>query len=77
LYRAGHYQSGFAGLIHAAKPAGVEKMGAQLVLNDVTMFPDLHGLAAARARIIFAGDNDALLALPLPAQRPLRLSHSS
>ena len=61
----GHHQSGFAGLVHAAEPSGVV---AQFLFTDAIILPDLHRLAAARARIAVAGDDDGLLSLPLPVQ---------
>ena len=63
-----HHQSRFAGLIHAAKPARVEKRTAFLFFVEVSIFPDLHRIAAARARIAIARDHDTLLSLPFPAQ---------
>jgi hypothetical protein len=65
LVTRGHHQGGFAGLVHAAEPAGVV---AQLLFTDAIILPDLHRLAAARARIALAGDDDVLPSLPLPAQ---------
>ena len=74
LEPCGHHQSGFAGLVHAAEPAGV-KLVPQLLFTDAIVFPDLHRFAAARARIATAGDNVGLLSLPFPAQiaRPIKI----
>ena len=66
-----------AGLIHAAEPAGVEKCGTQLLIADITIRPDLHGLAAARAWIAIARNDDALLALPLSPQCGPRLNRTT
>jgi hypothetical protein len=41
---------------------------AQFLFTDAIILPDLHRLAAARARIAVAGDDDGLLSLPLPVQ---------
>ena len=65
LVACGHYQSGFAGLVHAAEPAFVGKRLARLLF---IVLPDLHRLAAAWARITVTRDDDAQLSNPLPLQ---------
>jgi hypothetical protein len=62
-----HHERRFAGLVHAAEPAG-EKLVAQLLFTDAIVLPDLHRLAAARTGIAAARDDDILLSRPLPAQ---------
>ncbi len=39
-----------------------------MLFTDAIILPDLHRLAAARARIAVAGDDDGLLSFPLPVQ---------
>ena len=62
-----HHEGGFAGLIHAAKPTCVERRTAFLLFLE-GIFPDLHRLAAAWARITITRDDDAQLSNPLPLQ---------
>src|SRR6516165_2910044 len=63
-----HHQSRFAGLIHAAEPAGVERRTAFFFFVEASILPDLHRIAASRARIAIAGDDDALLSISLALQ---------
>jgi len=58
----------FASLVHAAEPAGVKRRTALLFFVEASIFPDLHRIAAARARIAVAGNDDALLSRPLVLQ---------
>ena len=60
-----HHQSRFAALVHAAEPAGVKSPPAFLFFVEVSILPDLHWLATARARIAIAGDDDVFLSRPL------------
>ena len=63
-----HHQGRFASLIQAAEPAGVKRRTALLFFVEASIFPDLHRIAAARARIAVAGNDDALLSRPLVLQ---------
>jgi hypothetical protein len=67
LIACGHHQGGLTGLVHAAEPASV---GAYLLFIDAIILADLHRLAASRAWIAVAGNDDALLPNPLSRQIP-------
>ncbi len=69
----GHHQSSFARLVHAAEPAG-EKWLAWHLFIDAVILPDLHCVAAARAWIAIAGDDETLFSIalcPQCAPRPI------
>ena len=68
LIACGHHEGGFAGLIHATEPTCVERRTAFLLFIERSILPDLHRVAAARARIAVAGNNDAFLSSPLSLQ---------
>jgi hypothetical protein len=77
LIACGHHQGGLTGLVQAAEPASVERRLAWLLLIHGIVLPDLHQIAAARARITVTRDDDTLLSISLSfaAQAPSQLRH--
>ena len=77
LVTRGHHQGGFAGLVHAAEPAGVERRLAYLLFIDASILPDLHRAAAARANIAVARDDNGLVLTLIPQCAPTAPFHTT